>query len=140
MSANNNNTTNNPPSTLKSYVDSAVGATQNLAGSLIGNRNDEVGIPSTPLPYSYTFYQLANISTKKQAEGQAKQRKAQAEHDASHATAKLPGATASSTGAITKDDPNRSAGSWNQTAGSAKEFVGGLVGNEVSIRREDEIP
>jgi hypothetical protein len=42
----------------------------------------------------------------------------------------VPGATVSSAG-VAKDDPNRTAGSWNQTAGSAKEFVGGVVGNEV---------
>lgn len=105
MSANNNNNATNPPSTLKSYIDSATGAAQNLAGSIIGNRGDEV-------------------------EGQAKQRKAQSEFDASHAAVKVPGATASSTGAVAKDDPDRTAGSWNQTAGSAKEFVGGLTGNE----------
>lgn len=42
----------------------------------------------------------------------------------------MPGATITAEG-VTKDDPNRTTGSWNQTAGSAKEFVGGLVGNEV---------
>ena len=67
-----------------------------------------------------------------QVEGQAKQQKGEAEYDASHATAKLPGGiTASSSGAVTKDHPDRTAGSWNQTAGSAKEFVGGVVGSEV---------
>ncbi|KAL2127022.1 hypothetical protein VTI74DRAFT_11470 [Chaetomium olivicolor] len=103
MSANNNNNSNNP-STLKSYVDSATGAVQNVVGSIIGNTGDE-------------------------AEGRAKQQKAQAEYDASHSAVKVPGATVSS-GAVAKDDPNRSEGSWNQTIGSAKEFVGGLVGNE----------
>lgn len=34
-------------------------------------------------------------------------------------------------GAITKDDPNRTEGSWNQTVGSAKEAVGGLIGSQV---------
>ncbi|CRK23322.1 hypothetical protein BN1708_018021, partial [Verticillium longisporum] len=29
-----------------------------------------------------------------------------------------------------KDDPDRAAGSWNQTVGSAKEAVGGLVGSQ----------
>jgi uncharacterized protein YjbJ (UPF0337 family) len=32
---------------------------------------------------------------------------------------------------VTADDPNRTEGSWNQTAGAAKEFVGGVVGSEV---------
>jgi len=70
-----------------------------------------------------------------QAHGDAKQKKADAEYDASHATVKLPGLTASSAGAVTKDHPDRAAGSYNQTAGSAKEFVGGLVGSEVCGRR-----
>ncbi|KAK3944949.1 hypothetical protein QBC46DRAFT_372355, partial [Diplogelasinospora grovesii] len=96
---------NDNTSTLKSYVDSATGGVQNAVGSLLGSSSD-------------------------QAEGQAKQQKADAEYDASHATAKLPGFTASSAGAVTKDDPDRTTGSWNQTVGSAKEFVGGLVGNQ----------
>ncbi|KAJ4306106.1 hypothetical protein N0V88_000902 [Collariella sp. IMI 366227] len=99
MSANNNNT-----STLKSYVDSAAGAVQNVVGSVIGSNVDET-------------------------EGRAKQQKAHAEYDASHSAVKVPGATVSSN-AVTRDDPNRSNGSWNQTAGSAKEFVGGVIGNE----------
>lgn len=100
MSAANNNT-----STLQSYVDSAKGAAQNLVGSVIGSSGD-------------------------QAEGKAKQQKGEAEYDASHATAKLGQFTASSSGAVTKDHPDRSAGSWNQTVGSAKEFTGGLTGSE----------
>jgi len=95
----------NNTSTLKSYVDSATGAAQNLVGSVLGSSGD-------------------------QTEGKAKQQKAEAEHDASHATAKLPGLSASSSGAVTKDHPDRAAGSWNQTVGSAKEFAGGLVGSE----------
>jgi hypothetical protein len=66
-----------------------------------------------------------------QAEGQAKRDKAQAEHDASHATVKLPGATATASG-VAKDDPKRTEGSWDQTLGSAKEAVGGILGSEVS--------
>jgi hypothetical protein len=31
-------------STLKSYVDSAVGATQNVVGTIIGSRGDEVNL------------------------------------------------------------------------------------------------
>lgn len=96
----------NNSSTLKSYVDSATGAIQNAVGSVLGSSGD-------------------------QAEGQAKQKKADAEYDASHATVKLPGVAASSSGAVTKDDPDRTAGSWNQTVGSAKELAGGLVGSEV---------
>jgi len=63
--------------------------------------------------------------------GEAKKSKAELENDASHAAVNFGGYSASSSGAITKDDPNRSNGSWNQTIGSAKEAVGGLVGSEV---------
>jgi uncharacterized protein YjbJ (UPF0337 family) len=94
------------PSTLKSVVDSASGAVQSAIGSLTGNTSD-------------------------QAAGDLKKQKAEAEHDASHAIAKLPGATLSGSGAAAKDDPNRTEGSWNQTAGSAKEAVGGIIGSEV---------
>ncbi|KAH8197142.1 hypothetical protein TruAng_008708 [Truncatella angustata] len=95
---------NDNTSTLKSYVDSAVGAAQNVLGNLTGSTGDQV-------------------------QGQAKQDKAQAENDASHATLKGPGFTASSAG-VSKDDPDRAAGSWNQIAGSAKETLGGLVGSQ----------
>jgi uncharacterized protein YjbJ (UPF0337 family) len=107
MSDNTNNTNNT--STFQSYVDSATGAVQNMIGSVTGNTTD-------------------------QAKGDAKQQKAGAEYDASHATAKVPGFSASSSGAVTKDDPDRSTGAWNQTLGSAKETVGGLIGSEVSVR------
>ncbi|XDG04155.1 hypothetical protein ABKA04_003770 [Annulohypoxylon sp. FPYF3050] len=96
---------NDNTSTLKAAVDSATGTVQNAFGSVTGN-------------------------TAHQAEGQTKQNKAEVENDASHATAKIPGFTASSSGAVTKDDPNRTSGAYNQTMGSAKEFVGGLTGSE----------
>ncbi len=74
-----------------------------------------------------------------QAEGRAKQQKGDAEYDASHATAKLPGATVTAQGVAT-DDPDRTTGSWNQTAGSAKEFVGGLIGSEVRLDTHKDPP
>lgn len=94
------------PSTLQSYVDSATGAVQSAIGSLTGNTADQV-------------------------KGEEQKNEAKAEHDASQAHVKLPGATVSSDGGVAKDDANRSQGSWNQTIGSAKEAVGGLIGNEV---------
>jgi len=72
-------------------------------------------------------------STGDQRAGEAKKDKATLENEASHATAKVGNISASSSGAVTKDDPNRTEGSWNQTVGSAKEAVGGLVGNEVCL-------
>jgi len=92
-------------STLQSYIDSASGAVQSAIGSLTGNASD-------------------------QNAGEGKKDKAQLENQASHATAKIGNYSASSSGAITKNDPNRSDGSWNQTVGSAKEALGGFVGSE----------
>jgi len=92
-------------STLQSYVDSASGTIQSALGSVTGSAGDKNA-------------------------GEAKKDKAELENDASHATAKLGGYSASSSGAITKDDPNRQEGSWNQTIGSGKEMLGGLVGSE----------
>ncbi|KAI0433540.1 hypothetical protein F5Y09DRAFT_63762 [Xylaria sp. FL1042] len=97
--------TNDNTSTLKSTIDAVTGAAQNALGTITG-------------------------STADQTQGEAKQRKADAENDASHATVKVPGLTASSSGAVTKDDPDRAAGSYNQTIGSAKETVGGILGSE----------
>ena len=101
MASNDNST-----STVKSYVDSAVGAVQEGLGKVLGTTGD-------------------------QAQGQAKQNKAEAEYDASHATAKIGNLTASGSGAVTKDNPDRTAGAWNQTVGSAKEAAGGVLGSEV---------
>ena len=99
---------NNQPSTLKSYVDSATGKAQSALGSLTGNTGD-------------------------QAKGDLRESQAQAEYDASHATAKIPGATISGSGAAVRDDSDRNQGSWNQTVGSTKEAIGGLVGSEVCL-------
>lgn len=93
-------------STLKSYVDSATGTVQNALGNLTGNTGD-------------------------QAKGELRKDKAEVEHDASHATAKIPGGAISGSGAVTKDNSDRTEGSWNQTMGSTKEAIGGLIGNEV---------
>ncbi|KAI9835043.1 MAG: hypothetical protein M1819_002595 [Sarea resinae] len=90
-------------STLQSYVDYAKGTAQSVLGAVTGSSAD------------------------KQA-GQDKKDKAEVEDDLSHATAKAGPYSVSSSGAVAKDDPNRSAGSWNQTVGSAKETVGNLVG------------
>ncbi|VUC20219.1 unnamed protein product [Clonostachys rosea] len=97
--------TNTQPSTLKSLADSTIGAVQSTIGSLTGNTQD-------------------------QAKGEAREKKADVEYDASHATAKVPGAAISGSGAVTRDNSDRTNGSWNQTVGAAKETVGGLIGNE----------
>jgi len=92
-----------PPSTLQSYVDSAIGGAQELLGNLTGNTADQTA-------------------------GQTKQASANSQHQASEASAKAGPYTLSSTGAIAKDDPNRTQGSWNQTVGAAKESIGNLIG------------
>lgn len=96
------------PSTLQSYVDSASGAVQSAIGSLTGNTAD-------------------------QAKGEQVKEGAEAEREASKAHVKVPGATVSSDGGVARDHSDRSQGSWNQTVGSAKEAVGGLIGSEVSM-------
>jgi uncharacterized protein YjbJ (UPF0337 family) len=113
-------------STLQSYIDSASGAVQSAIGSLTGDASDQVRprLPSNPS----TLY-----TNNPQNAGETKKDKAQLENEASHATAKIGNYSASSSGAITKDDPNRTEGSWNQTIGSAKEAIGGLVGSEVPL-------
>ncbi|KAI9759776.1 MAG: hypothetical protein M4579_002075 [Chaenotheca gracillima] len=94
---------NDNSSTLKSYVDSASGAAQSALGSLTGSNADK-------------------------AQGENKRDQGAAEKDLSHATAKAGPFNMSSSGAVTKDDPNRTEGSWNQTVGSGKEMLGNAIG------------
>ncbi|KAJ4351202.1 uncharacterized protein N0V89_006541 [Didymosphaeria variabile] len=106
MSGNNKDQT----STLQSVVDQASAAISSGIASLTGNPTD-------------------------QREADTKRATAEAEHDLSHTAVKAGPFTANASGGVAKDDPNRSAGSWNQTMGSAKEAVGGLVGAE-GLRQE----
>lgn len=108
----------NNSSTIKSYVDSAVGVAQNVIGSVTGNTQD-------------------------QNKGEATKQQSQNEYDASHATTKLgPISADPNTGAVAKDHEQRSTGSWNQTVGAAKESFGNLIGNEnlrqQGIRQNEE--
>jgi len=98
-----------PPSTLQSYVDSATGAVQSALGSLTGNTAD-------------------------QSQGEAKKDHAQAEKALSQAGTNIGPFSISASG-IAQNDPNRAAGSWNQTIGSAKESLGNLTGIQ-SLRQE----
>lgn len=97
---------NQAPSTLQSYVDSATGAVQSTIGGLTGNSGQE-------------------------KQGDQSQAEAKKEHDASQGAVKVGGYSVSSDGGVSKEDADRSQGSWNQTMGSAKEAMGGLIGNEV---------
>lgn len=72
-----------------------------------------------------------------QRQGEQNQEKANAEKDLSHASVKAGPFTASSEGAVAKDDPNRTTGSWNQTIGSGKEYMGNLTGSE-QLKKEGQ--
>jgi uncharacterized protein YjbJ (UPF0337 family) len=65
-----------------------------------------------------------------QTQGELKKTHAEGEKAASDAAVKAGPFTMSSTGAMVKDSQDRTDGSWNQTIGSAKEALGGLIGNE----------
>ncbi|KAI4273837.1 MAG: hypothetical protein LQ337_004367 [Flavoplaca oasis] len=97
-------------STAKSYLDSAIAQGQSALGSLTGSTGDK-----------------AKASVRKD--------QAAAEKDASHSVGKLGPLNVSPSGGVSTDDPNRSEGSWNQTMGSAKESMGGLIGSE-SMKKE----
>jgi uncharacterized protein YjbJ (UPF0337 family) len=101
MSSNNKDQT----STLQSYTDSATGAVQSALGSLTGSTADQI-------------------------QGEHKKDVAAAEKDLSHATAKAGPFAVSSSGGVAKDNSDRTAGSWNQNVGAAKEALGGFVGAE----------
>ncbi len=73
---------------------------------------------------------LINLDSFLQAQGENRKTEAAAEKDLSHATAKAGPFTTTASGGVAKDDPNRSAGSWNQNVGALKESVGGFVGAE----------
>ncbi|KAH8694956.1 putative mismatched base pair and cruciform DNA recognition protein [Talaromyces proteolyticus] len=110
-------------STVKSYVDSAVGAAQSVVSSVTGNTADQVLTP--PLHVS------AHPSNHPQKQAEATKAQAEQEYRDSHTTAKLGPATVDpNTGAAVKNNEDRTAGSWNQTIGAAKESVGNFIGNE----------
>jgi uncharacterized protein YjbJ (UPF0337 family) len=69
-----------------------------------------------------------------QAEGQKREAAGKEENVASDAAVKAGPFTLSSTGVVAKDSHDRTAGSYNQSIGAAKEAVGGIIGNE-SLRQ-----
>merc|ERR1712093_473386 len=102
QNANTNNMSDKNTSTLQSYIDSASGAAQSALGSLIGSNADKTA-------------------------GENKKAEADLKNDASHAGANIGGYSVSASG-VAQNDPNRSAGSWNQPLGSGKETLGNLLG------------
>ncbi|OAL44625.1 hypothetical protein IQ07DRAFT_592290 [Pyrenochaeta sp. DS3sAY3a] len=106
MSSNNKDQT----STLQSYVDQATGAVQSALGSLTGSTADK-------------------------AQGENRKVVADAEHDLSHSAAKAGPVSITPGGGVATDSHDRTAGSWNQNVGAAKEAIGGFVGAE-GLRQE----
>ena len=97
--------TNEQPSTLQSGIDAITGAAQSAYASLTGSTNEQIN-------------------------AEAKGEHAAQEYDASHASAKAGPVNFSSSGAATLDNQNRTDGKMDQTIGSGKEFLGGVLGNE----------
>jgi len=97
--------TNDNTSSLKSVVDTATGYVQSGIASLTGSAGD-------------------------QAKADEHKSKGAAESDLSHTAAKAGPFTVSSSGVPAKDNTDRTQGQWDQTVGSAKETLGGLLGNE----------
>jgi len=93
------------PSTLGGFINSAAGTVQSAIGQLTGSGKD----------YS---------------EGEARRNVGEDQVDASRATAKVGPMTATAEGGAHIDNKDRQEGSWDQTIGSGKQFVGGLVGSE----------
>ncbi|MCJ1265349.1 hypothetical protein MMC22_005226 [Lobaria immixta] len=96
----------------KSYIDSAIAAGQSVLGSITGNQADKD--------------QAAN--TKSQAAD---------EKDLSHTVGKVGPFAATPQGGVSVDDPSRAEGSYNQTVGSAKESLGGLIGSQ-GLKKEGQ--
>ena len=93
---------------------------QSAIGSLTGSQADKVRPQSS---YERTETNIL------QAQAQDKKDTAEARHEISQAGTNIGGHSVSASG-VAANDPNRQAGSWNQTMGSAKEAFGGLVGSE----------
>ncbi|KAH8722572.1 hypothetical protein GQ44DRAFT_686709 [Phaeosphaeriaceae sp. PMI808] len=104
-------------STLQSYVDQATGAVQSALGSVTGSSADKV-------------------------QGENKKDVAAVEKDLSHATAKAGPFSVNASGGVAKDNPDRTAGAWNQNVGAAKEAIGGFLGadglKQEGIRQNQE--
>ncbi|KAJ6257973.1 hypothetical protein Dda_7763 [Drechslerella dactyloides] len=92
-------------STLGSMLQSAVGTVQSGLGQLTGSGKD--------------------INA-----GETKKVAAEDQNEKSHATAKLGPVTATGEGGAHVDNKDRQQGTWDQTVGSGKQFVGGIIGNE----------
>jgi len=95
----------NQSSTLSAMFQGVTGTLQSSLGQLAGNNTDI-------------------------QEGDSKKTAAMENDKKSHTAAKLGPVTATAEGGTHVDSKDRQQGAWDQTIGSGKEFVGGLVGNE----------
>ena len=102
----------------------ATGAAQSALGSLTGSQADKVNDPPR-----LTHYSRQSLTTTNQNQAEQKKAEAEARKDISHAGANIGGFSVSAQG-VAENDPNRSAGSWNQTVGAGKEALGGALGLE----------
>ncbi|SLM36065.1 CsbD-like [Lasallia pustulata] len=93
----------NNSSSLQGYIDAAAGSIQSAIGSLTGSDADK-------------------------AKGEQTRTEGHAEKDLSHSVGKVGPFAVSGSGGVSQDHPDRTEGSWNQTIGSAKESLGGLLG------------
>ncbi|KAK6513311.1 hypothetical protein TWF281_004948 [Arthrobotrys megalospora] len=96
---------NNQSSSLGSALQGVTGAVQRGIGQLTG-------------------------STKDVQDGTARKTAAEEQNERSHTAAKFGPVTATAEGGAHVDNKDRQQGSWDQTIGSGKQFVGGLIGNE----------
>jgi uncharacterized protein YjbJ (UPF0337 family) len=128
MSSSSSDRQDQPPSTLKSYMDSATGTVQDVVGYLTG----------IPLSFPFSAYLSTNPAKPgNPADKQAatdKHQSAAASYNASHAGASAGPLDFSASG-VTGTNPDRSGGKKDQTMGSAKEFLGNLTGN-AELKRE----
>jgi len=83
---------------------------------------------------SSNSYLCSHQLTPVQQKADEKKATADVEKDLSHTSVKA-GPFTVGPGAVTQDNSDRTDGSWNQTIGSAKEAVGGLIGAE-GLKRE----
>lgn len=128
-------------SSIKAYTDSAIASGQSMLGKITGSAGDKVRTSCPPfLSHSTSITQIPRFSLTNhlpQNEAAARKSTSEAENDASHTVGKIGPVAASSSGGVSVDDPDRSEGSWNQTVGSGKEALGGLLGAE-GLKREGQ--
>jgi len=148
-------------SSLKAYADSAVASGQSVLSKITGSAGDQVDPQTslfsthshTPTPQGISPPSISNTQPPPpllphpfppshqppppQSTAAATKSAAASEKEASHSVGKVGPLAFSPSGGVAADDPNRSEGNWNQTIGSGKEALGGLLGAE-GLKMEGE--